>query len=365
MLIGGMGALRDAAGPSATQRTFRWAVFIAATAIVVYLCLLVLWPFLNVLAWSVVLAIAFYPVHQWLVRKTGRPSLSAFVCSVLVVGVILIPLVFITGVAINQFLALRAYLQETFANGFDLTTIEPLHRAYQWVIARLGIDQAQVSLWLAEHADAAGATIAQYSLTIATNVTGVVISFIFTMFAVFLLLRDGGRMAASIPDLLPFERARSEAMLRRIRDVIYASVYGVVVIAGIQGAFCGLMFRALGIPAAALWGTVTVVTSVLPLVGAGAVWVPGALYLLVIGHWPQAIVLAAIGGVVISSVDNFLRPRLVGGRVGLNELVMFFALLGGIQAFGLLGIILGPVLFAVASSLFEVLGSARPASDER
>ena len=358
--------MRDAEAPSTTQRTFRWTVFIAATAIVVYLCLLVLWPFLNVLAWSVVLAIAFYPVHQWLIRKTGRPSLSAFVCSVLVVGVILIPLLFITGVAINQFLALRAYLQETFENGFDLTAIEPLAPGLRVGHCAPG-DRPGAGGRLARGTRGRGweRRSRRYSLTIAANVTGVVISFIFTMFAVFLLLRDGGRMVARIPDLLPFEPARSEAMLLRIRDVIYASVYGVVVIAVIQGALIGIMFRALGIPAAALWGTVTVVTSVLPLVGAGAVWVPGALYLLVIGHWPQAIVLAVFGGVVISSVDNFLRPRLVGGRVGLNELVMFFALLGGIQAFGLLGIILGPVLFAVASSLFEVLGSARPASDER
>lgn len=340
-----------------TQRAFRWTVFLAATAVVVYLCLLVLWPFLNVLGWSTVLAIAFYPVHRWLVRKSGHPSLSALACSVLVVGAILIPLVFVTGLAINQFLGLREYFQETFKDGYNLAAVEPAARAYGWITWRLGINTSQIGAWLTEHANALGSMIAQYSLSIAASVTGVVVSFIFTMFAMFLLLRDGERVVARIPDVLPFERERSEAMLLRIRDVIYASVYGVVVIALIQGVLCGTMFWVLGVPAAALWGAVTVVTSVLPVVGAGAIWVPGVLYLLIVGHWPQAIVLAVFGGVVISSVDNFLRPKLVGGRVGLSEIIMFFALLGGIQAFGLLGIVLGPVLFAVATSLFEVLGS--------
>jgi predicted PurR-regulated permease PerM len=124
------------------------------------------------------------------------------------------------------------------------------------------------------------------------------------------------------------------------------------------------MFWMLGIPSAVLWGVVTVLTSVLPLVGSAAVWVPGTIYLLATGRWPQAIVLAVWGAVVIGSVDNFLRPKLVGGQVGLSELVMFFSLLGGMQLFGLLGIVLGPVLFAIAGSIFTALSEDREATAE-
>jgi predicted PurR-regulated permease PerM len=105
---------------------------------------------------------------------------------------------------------------------------------------------------------------------------------------------------------------------------------------------------------------VTVVTSVLPIVGAAAVWVPGTVYLGATGQWVQAVVLAAWGTLVVSGVDNFLRPRLVGARVGLSELVMFFALLGGLQVFGILGIVLGPVLFAIAASVVDVLSEPSP-----
>jgi predicted PurR-regulated permease PerM len=115
------------------------------------------------------------------------------------------------------------------------------------------------------------------------------------------------------------------------------------------------MFWLLGVPAAALWGLVTVFASMVPFVGTAAVWVPGTVYLLATGAWPKALVLGVWGAAVVSSVDNFLRPRLVAGRVRLSGVAMFVAMLGGLQAFGALGIILGPVLFATAVAILDVL----------
>ena len=132
-------------------------------------------------------------------------------------------------------------------------------------------------------------------------------------------------------------------------------------IATIQGVLCGGMFWVLGVPAAALWGLVTVFASMVPFVGAAGVWVPGAIYLLMTGAWVKALVLAVWGLAVVSSVDNFLRPRLVAGRAQLSGVAMFVAMLGGLQAFGALGIILGPVVFATATAIFDVLRETQPA----
>jgi predicted PurR-regulated permease PerM len=337
------------------RRAVQWTILVAATSFVVYWCLLILSPFISVIAWAGVLSIAFYPLHQELVSKTGRVSLSALMCCILAVVAILIPLAFITGLAIDQFVALRGYLQETFKDGFELGRFPALQTAYDWAVRRFGFEVTQVTDWIAQHATELSSAAAGYSLAFAANVSGLVVSFVFTIFAMFLLIRDGDRIVERIPGLLPFTPAQSEAMLLRIRDVIYASVYGVLVIAAIQGVLCGLMFWVLGIPSALLWGVLTVLTSVLPLVGSAAVWGPGVVYLLLTGQWPQAIILAVWGTVAISAVDNFLRPKLVGGRVGLSELVMFFALLGGLQVFGILGIVIGPVLFAIAGSILDVL----------
>jgi len=332
----------------------QWTVLLGVIALIVSLCLLVLYPFADVIAWSSVLAIAFHPVHRRLVRRTGSVTLSALICSVLVVMVILMPALFLTGLAINQYLALRDYLQELSKNGFDATTIAPLRQITEW-LARMGLNATAIMGWIAQYAGELGRATAGYSLAIAANISSVIVSFVFTIFATFLLLRDGEQLVLGMLDLLPFERARSDSMLARIRDVINASVYGVLVIAVMQGALCALMFWMLGIPSAALWGVVTALTSVLPLVGSAAVWGPGTIYLLAIGRWPSAIVLGVWGALVISSVDNFVRPRLLGERVGLSELVTFFALLGGLRVFGLVGVVMGPLLFAVAASILEVL----------
>jgi predicted PurR-regulated permease PerM len=329
-------------------------VLLGVIALIVSLCLLVLYPFADVIAWSAVLAIAFHPVHLRLVQHTGRVTLSALICSVLVVMVILMPALFLTGLAINQYLALRDYLQELSKAGFDPSTIAPLRQISEW-LERMGLNATAIMGWVAQYAGELGRATAGYSLAIAANISSVVVSFVFTIFATFLLLRDGEQLVRRMIDLLPFERARNDALLARIREVIYASVYGVLVIAVIQGALSALMFWILGIPSAALWGAVTALTSVLPLVGSAAVWVPGTIYLVAIGRWPEAIVLGVWGGLVVGSVDNFVRPRLVGERVGLSELVTFFALLGGLRVFGLVGVVMGPLLFAVAASILDVL----------
>jgi len=347
-------------GGRSVQRPVRWAILLGATAVIVYLCAAILGPFVDVLAWSSVLAIAFYPVHERLLKKTGRPTLSALICTSLIVVTIVIPLLVVAALAVNQVLAVREYVDQALSRGVGLDTLAPVRAAAESVVRRLGIDPSRVTEALAQHAAQAGQLAAGYALAFAAGITGAIVTFIFTIFATFFMLRDGSAIAERIPGLLPFERPRSEAVLRRIREVIYASVYGVLVIAGIQGLLMGLTFSVLGIPSAALWGVVTVFTSMIPLLGAGIVWVPGAIYLLLGGHWVKAVALAIIGGAVISSVDNVLRPRLVGGRVGLSQLVVFFAVLGGLQVFGILGVIVGPVVFAVALSLLEALSEAEP-----
>jgi predicted PurR-regulated permease PerM len=213
----------------------------------------------------------------------------------MVVGAFVIPLVFIMALAIDQFLALGASVQQRFTDDTGINAAAPLRHAYEWLSHRLGLDDAAILSWVQQNANELTRVVAGYALAAAQNVADGLVSFVFVIFAMFLLFRDGDQIVARIPDLLPFESARTEALLARARDVIYGSVYGVVVIAVVQGALCGGIFWILGIPSAALWGMVTVVTSVLPVVGAAGVWVPGAVYLAATGDWTRAIILAVFG----------------------------------------------------------------------
>jgi predicted PurR-regulated permease PerM len=336
----------------------KWSVFFAAAGVVVYLCLLILHPFYGVVAWSTVLAITCYPVHQGLVRRTGRVAVSAAITSALMVLAVLVPLVFIGGVAVTQLLALGNSLRQAFLDPDSIS--RHVTAALAPLTERLGLNPDAIVAWVSAHASEWVAGAGQYTMSAAAGVGGAALSFALIAVATFLLLRHGESLVATIPDLLPFERTRSEALLHRIGDVVHASMHGVLTVAIIQGVLCGGMFWLLGVPGAALWALVTVFASMVPFVGTAAVWVPGSVYLVATGAWPKAIVLAVWGAAVVSSVDNVLRPRLLAGRVRLSGLAMFVAMLGGLQAFGALGMILGPVLFATAAALLNVLRETQP-----
>jgi predicted PurR-regulated permease PerM len=336
----------------------KWSLFAAAAAGVAYMCLLIVRPFFGTITWAAVLAITCYPFHRRLVQRTGRVALSAFMTSALVVLAVLMPLVFIGGVAVQQLLVLGDSLRQALLDPAGMS--RRITAAFAPIAQRVGLDADAIVAWASGHASEWVAGAGQHTMSAAAGIGGALLSFVFTAFATFLLLRHGERLVATIPDLLPFERTRSEGLLLRIRDVVQASMYGVVAVAAVQGVLCGGMFWLLGVPGAALWGLVTMFASMVPLVGTAAVWVPGTMYLLGTGAWPKAIVLALWGAGVVSSIDNVLRPKLVAGRVRLSGLAMFVAMLGGLQAFGALGMILGPVLFATAAAIVGVLRDTSP-----
>ena len=335
------------------QRVSKWVIFLGAAAFLAWLCGAILRPFANVIAWASILAILCYPLHQRLVLRTGRVALSAFITSVVTVLACVVPLLAAGGIAAHELVTLGPSLP-----GAPPTGTEPLARAadaLSRIAARVGFSEASVRQWIEPHLGELTRRGGQYALTVATGLFDAVVSSALVIFAMFLLLRDGRQIVRVIADVLPFERSRNDALLVRIKDVVHASIYGVVVIAVVQGTLCGIMFAALGIPAAPLWGMLTVFVSVLPVIGAFGVWGPGTLYLVLNGAWGKAIVLAVWGALVVSGVDNVLRPRLVAGRAGLSELAMFFALLGGLRVFGPVGIVLGPVAFATAAAIVEAL----------
>src|SRR2546423_654234 len=172
------------------------------------------------------------------------------------------------------------------------------------------------------------------------------------------LFRDGERLRAAVHNLLPLEDRKAHEIIERTGEVIGASVYGVLVIATIQGVLGGLAFWALGLPSPLLWGVVMIFLSMIPVAGAFVVWVPAAIYLVIMGHWGKAVVLAAWGTLAIGMVDNVLRPKLVGERTRLHELLIFFSVLGGLQVFGIIGLVLGPVIVAITIALLDVLRQA-------
>jgi predicted PurR-regulated permease PerM len=155
--------------------------------------------------------------------------------------------------------------------------------------------------------------------------------------------------------LIPLNTEQIDKLFTGIENTIIGTVYGGLVVAAVQGMLIGLALWVFGIPSPVLWAVVAAFFALLPLVGTAAVWAPAAVYLLVTGHYAQALILVGWGAGIVGTMDNFLRPYLISGRVQMHTLVIFFAVFGGVSVFGFLGLFIGPVILAITTTLLGLL----------
>lgn len=328
----------------------------------IYVLALLLWPFLLGILMSAAIAVLVYPAHLRLLGLVRSPSVTAVLTLLIVSVLVLVPV-----------LALGAALVDAVRTGVDLLAahLEGASNAASWALERLQrvaatfggeIDPEALKRSLIAQLRGGAGLLASRSLDVISGFGGWLLQAGAAIFSLFFFLRDGETLVATLKWLMPVDARQTDRLLGQARDVIFATVYGNVGVAAAQGLLGGLAFLAVGLPSAALWGTVMGVLSLLPVVGATLVWVPAGLWLLVSGEVARGLGLFVFGALVISSIDNFLRALLVGGRTELHPLAVFFSVLGGIALLGAAGVILGPVLFVVATSLIEM---ARTAIDDQ
>jgi predicted PurR-regulated permease PerM len=313
-----------------------------------------------VLMWSIVLVVVFYPVHIRILQRVRSPNAAAAISCALVIVTILLPLAAITVMVVRDAGDVAHSVQERKEALLNPSADTVTGKLMGWFEKHLDFDRAGAQQYLADRMRSMSGVIASKTLNIVGGVLGVLVQFFFVLFTMYYLFRDGETLRGALREMLPLDRWASTEVFLRTREVIQASIYGSLVIAVVQGSLGGVMFAILGVPSPLLWAAVMVFTCMIPMVGSALVWVPACLYLLAINHWIKAIVLAAWCLLVVSTIDNILRPKLVGGRTRLHELVVFFAVLGGIQVFGILGIITGPVIAAIALALFDIWRQSRP-----
>ncbi|HSI35603.1 MAG: AI-2E family transporter [Phycisphaerae bacterium] len=342
-----------------TQNT-RWVALLTTMAIVLYLCWLMIQPFVDVLLWSTVLAIIAYPANLRLRRRGYSPPVSAALTTVLVVLVILIPLTLVTTAVVRQ----AGDAARMVYHGFH-EVLGPESRLLDWMAQYVDVGPLRDPKAIAERVGQFSGAVASRTLGLLGGILGAVVQIFFVLFTLYYLLRDSDSVVPAVRGMLPLKSDQADTVFRRTHEVITASVNGVLLIAGIQGLLGMIGFMICGLPSPVLWGVVMFVLSTIPMAGAAIVWVPAAIFLAATGKWGYAIFLAAWGGLVIGLIDNLLRPRLVGQRARLHELLIFFAVLGGLQVFGVLGLFVGPVVVAIALAMVEVFRQANLADDAR
>ncbi|HEY0005547.1 MAG TPA: AI-2E family transporter, partial [Pyrinomonadaceae bacterium] len=261
----------------------RWIALLVATAIALYLCWLMLKPFVGVLAWAAVLVVFFYPVHKRIVDRTKRRSLGALLSCLLVVFVILVPLSLIVSAVINELAGVAQNLQGNISSWLDPNS-PVTGRMINWAGRYVDLDQLRSQQFIVERLKGISGSIAGRTLGFVGGLLGVVVEIFFVIFTMYYLFRDGDRIVHALPEILPLERAQSERIFARTRDVISASLYGVLVIAIIQGALGGLAFWVLRVPSPIVWAVAMTFLSMIPMAGSFIVWVPAAIYLATTGH---------------------------------------------------------------------------------
>jgi len=342
----------------------RWLALLAVTGLAAFLCWKMMQPFVEVIAWAAVLAVVFFPAYRGIRTWVRRPNLAAVLAVLLVVVTVLAPLVFVCSAVVNELQGMTASVQTEFER---LRSDPQAAAELQQRLDRLRGMVDLESILSNENVSAFATWVSQFLLARSAGLVGgllsVLVSIGFTIFTLFYLFRDGEALVRRLPDMLPLDRARSHKLLHRAQEIITASVYGVVVIAIIQGALGGVMFAVLGLPSPIVWGVVMTFLSTIPMLGSGIIWGPAAVVLGVTGQWWKMGVLTIWGALVIGTSDNFLRPRLVGKRTRMHDLLVFFSVLGGLAAFGVIGLLLGPVVLGMSMVLFEATFGDGAAAD--
>jgi predicted PurR-regulated permease PerM len=314
-------------------------------------------PFFPVLAYSAILATVCYPIQRYVMKRIQARWLAALISTGLLCLLIVVPLVIILNLAAGQALTLAKEIEARSASEGGLSPY--LIRHVRDTTAFLGKYVDLSGIDIQGHLQAKAKGISEQLLpmagTLAGNLVALVLNLFIGLVTTYVLLRDGDLIVSYILHTLPLTERQAGRLLETLKDNMVADVQGIFAVGAAQGLATGLALAAMGISSASLLGIVAAFCSVIPVFGTAIVWIPAAIHLIATGHLIKGLVLLGLGGGVISQLDNVVRPLIVGKKVQANALVMMIAMLGGVQAYGFLGLFIGPVVVALLIALGKML----------
>ena len=330
---------------------------LALTALGLYLCYLIARPFLGPVMIAVMLAIVFYPVHTKMQAGLHRPNAAAIASTIFVLLVVMVPIVAL-GISVSS--ELRGIIQtlrdQSVSHGGVSAYFSHMAESF---LRRLGgsmnLPQFDPHATLLRWAEQSSNYLLSLGASVVSNVLTFALNTVVVFFTLFFFFREGRSIREGLIEMLPLSTSQMEKLFGEISETMIANLYGGLAVGVAQGTLTGLSFWALGMSAPVLWALVTALASLVPVVGSALVWGPAAVLLLLTGHWVKAIVLFGWGAAVVGQIDALVRPYVVSARVKVHPLLVFFALLGGVKAFGVIGIFVGPVILSVTLATMEML----------
>lgn len=339
---------------ASSHRVIVVSLLIAAAA-----CYFLVEPYINSIVMAFILSLLMFPAHQWIEKCLPKhKNIQALLSCLLLTFIIVIPLLFVLSAIVQQGSLFSQNLFKWVTQGGIQTLLNHpwMVKAFNIINDYLPFDKISpqdVAQKVAQFATSFGSQLVSLSARLLGDATNFLMSFLLMLFVLFFLLRDREKIITTIRHVIPLSRSQEDRLLDEIEKVSKSAVMGSFLTAIAQGVAGGIGMWLAGF-AGLFWGTMMGFASFIPIVGTALVWLPATLFLLLTGDISWGIFLAVWSIAVVGSIDNILRPFLMQGSAGMNTLMIFFSLLGGIHLFGLIGLIYGPLIFAVTIVLFNI-----------
>ncbi len=335
--------------------------FFVLLLVILYLAYLIFSPFVQAVAWAAILAMIVYPIYEWLLKiLKGRATLAALIVTVLIIFLIVFPalrvIVFLTQETVELASTMRTSVESAEIEAWKGTPwVQRVLNAWDSISAELEFFDIDLRQSVAQGAQSASAFLASQVKDVAQNVFLFTINFIIALFTLFFMLRDGQALANRIHSLLPMDQQHKDHLFQHIVNALFAVIHGALITAMIQGMLAGLGYWFLDVPFYVVLAVTTAFTALFPIGGSLLVWLPTSIYLgFVEGPLWRGVALFFWGLLIVGSIDNLLKPLLIGNRLQLPILILFFSILGGLKLFGIIGLILGPMIVTLLLALLDL-----------
>lgn len=347
----------------------RWYGRLFAVSAVGVLSLLVLRiaePFVGPLAWSIFLAFLLNPLQRRLKALLGgRESWAALLLTTVTFLLFVGPLSVVGALFVAQASELLGLLDTRMSSWQiksmnDVASLPALARVIDWIEAHFATSSEQLQQWVLSGARNVLSRASALGGAAFLGAVGTVVSFTAMLFLLFFFLRDGGQMSAAFARFVPLSEGRKRELVQKLSAVTRAVVFGTALTAAVQGTLLGAGFAIAGLPAPIVFGVIGAVLSVVPFGGTALVWVPGCAVLFLQNDLGHGLFLAAWGLLVVSTVDNFIKPAFISGQAEVPTLAVFIGVIGGLSAFGLIGMFIGPIVLALALVLLRFADESLP-----
>ncbi|MAG20186.1 hypothetical protein CL618_02020 [archaeon] len=318
--------------------------FIVFFIIILILSYLLVKPFVSAVLTSVFLAYVFYPIYAKLNSKLKKKNLSSFLMVILIILLIFIPLLFSINAIVREVINIYGtninydIIPDKLVNYFEKINLKTyINNLVDQFISYITKNIPNLFLFLPNK----------------------LLDFVISIFIMFFLFRDGKEIIEWFEDLIPLSKDQKKKFIDKFDNMSSAVVYGYLLTAFIQGLVAGVGFWLLGIPSPLLWGILTMIFGLIPFVGAVVVWLPLGLYQLLLGNVFTGVSILLFGALVISLIDNFLKPKLISKKTDIHPIVILLGVIGGLKVFGFIGLFIGPIILSMLIVFLELYKGER------